>query len=485
MAKIDMTPDPSLMEDIGAGSFSVPEAIAELVANCFDARIDGHPVTVDVIVDESEIWVIDNGKGMTEEEFPSRMRLAFKDPERAKSGKAIKGMYGLGLKTACASLGREWGVFTRSSGEGRTHNFELNLEEWVKRSGKANATWEHEIHSAKTFERSPIDKQDSGTAVYVRKLRSKSILHSAIQAKLQKAYKPHLETGDVITVNGTPLRADEIEIREDSRVEFEDVLGPDDKYSIRGWLGVGETSNDQSFGVNIYRQGQLVEAWNKDWFRAHLMTSRVRGDVHLDFVPSNFHKKGLDKESTEWKIATDYMKGIIDPVKKLSEALSRDKNDPTRDERAFKAFDQNLSTVAGMERVNTSPASGTSSKGKLPPSTDGNSSNSDSPGAEIVAGKLIVGREEISIIHKVQAFPAPERHWDYAYDPGKAELLVLLNSSSPLYEKVKDLDFLGVLAKADVITTFLVEKRGWKSKKAREVRDLWLANYFAPEGQKK
>jgi hypothetical protein len=44
MAKIeefDISPDPTLMEDIGATSFSVADAIVELVANSVDARVGG------------------------------------------------------------------------------------------------------------------------------------------------------------------------------------------------------------------------------------------------------------------------------------------------------------------------------------------------------------------------------------------------------------------------------------------------------------
>jgi hypothetical protein len=482
VAKFDMTPDPSLLEDIGAGSFTVAEAIAELVANCFDARVDDKPVTVDVRIDDSEIWVIDDGKGMTEDEFPSRMRLAFKDQERMNSGKAVKGMYGLGLKTACASLGRSWGVYTRAQGETKTHNFELDLEEWSKRSGAANPSWEHEITSAKSFDSSPIDSQESGTAVYIRKLRSKVTIFSAVQDKLSKAYKPHLAAGDTITVNGVALSPDEIDIRAESRVEIEASIGPNGEYPIHGWLGVGDTSNDQNFGVNIYRQGQLVEAWNKDWFRAHLMTSRVRGDVHLDFVPSNFHKKGLDKQSIEWQIASEYMKEAIAPIKVLSQNLSKNKSDPTRDERAFKGFDQNLSTVSGVERAAGIGSGGSSTGQKGGSVTVDQNSGSNTPAAEIRDGKLIVGKEEISIIRKVQEMPTVEKHWDFAYEANKGELLVVLNSRSPIFAKVDDLEFLGVLAQADVVTAFLVEKRGWKSRDARRVRDLWLANHYGVSG---
>lgn len=482
-----MTPDPSLLEDIGAGSFTVAEAVAELVANSFDARVGDQKVEVEVRVNEEELWVIDNGKGMTGEELPERMKLAFKDPERSKTNKKIKGMYGLGLKTACASVGRAWGLYTKAASENETHKFELDLEQWSARRGEKNPNWEHETYSAISFPDSPLNGKTSGTAIYVRKLRGKDVLIGAIMEQLSKAYKPHLDAGDIITVNGTVLLPEPIQIQASSRIEIDAYIGPESEYHITGWLGIGSTSNDSSFGVNIYRQGQLVESWNKDWFRAHLMTSRVRGDVNLDFVPSNFHKKGVDKQSLEWRIATEFMKQALIPISKLSSDMSKNKHDPTREEKAYKAFSSHLSTIPELNQTmganDSESVVGEQDPNHYAPSVPGapTASTPVSVKALIRDNKLIIGSEEISLVKKTQALSSIERHWDYVFDASSAELLVVLNTTSPLYENTKDIDFYGVLAQADVITTFLTEKRGWKAKDARNTRDVWLAQHFAAQ----
>lgn len=490
--RFNMTPDPSLLEDIGAGSFTVAEAIAELVANSFDARVDEQPVHVDIRVSSSEIWVIDNGKGMSGEELPQRMKLAFKDPEREKSGKKVKGMYGLGLKTACASLGRSWGLYSKVREEADTHKFELDLEEWTKRRGEENPNWEHETTSSLSFPDSPLNGEPSGTAVFIRKLRGKEFFVGPIMDRLSRAYKPHLESGDKIWVNGELLLPEQLEIRPDSRVEINARIGPNSEYHITGWLGVGQTRNDSSFGVNIYRQGQLVETWNKDWFRAHTMASRIRGDVNLDFVPSNFHKKGLDKSSFEWNLASEFMKEALVPVRRLSYDLSKDRKDPTRDDRAFAAFSSSLSSVPQLSLVRATnekadPAkagdpvakSSSAATQQFPESISQVAADSIGPKAEVRGNKLYVGDKEITIVGKTQPLSSSERHWDYVYSQEKEELLVVLNTSSPVYKKITDLEFYGVLAKADVLTTFLIEKLGWKAKDARHVRDTWLTQYFA------
>ena len=57
-------PSPRLMETIGATNQTTPEAIGELVANCFDARYQDEKLAITIDVRNGSITVIDNGKGM-------------------------------------------------------------------------------------------------------------------------------------------------------------------------------------------------------------------------------------------------------------------------------------------------------------------------------------------------------------------------------------------------------------------------------------
>lgn len=474
----DITPDPSLLEDIGAGSFTVAEAVSELVANSFDARVGSGPVDVHITVKTEEIWIVDSGVGMDFDTLREAVRLGVKmDALRGSKSPNRKGMYGLGLKTACASLGRVWGVYTKSKGDTKFHHVEFNLTEWSDRRGEALPAWKIRPSSQTTFPDSPINNQASGTAVYIRELRDpNAFMSGSVGARLSKAYKPHLSSGDKILVNGESLFADEIAFDEKSKTLIDGLIGPGGKFHVSGWVGVGQTNNDGSFGLNIYRHGQLVEAWNKDWFRAHLMTSRIVGDVHLDFVPSNFHKKGLDKESQEWKVAAEYMKEALRPVVRLSQSLSKNKSDPLREVKAYSAFNQDLSFRPGLiqvgENLNSSSSDNQKAFGQLA------SPKTEAPAAEIIGTTLIVGKERIGITRKIQSLESRKQHWDYMFSEEKSELQVVLNPNSPVYEKAGDLDFLGLMALADVVATFLVEKRGWQFKNARALRDTWLSEFF-------
>jgi signal transduction histidine kinase len=103
--KFDITPDIRLLVDIGEANYEVPQAISELIANSMDARFDEEKVNVEVLINDEFISITDNGKGMSENVLAEALRLAAQMDSVTGNTKARKGMYGLGLKAACASLG--------------------------------------------------------------------------------------------------------------------------------------------------------------------------------------------------------------------------------------------------------------------------------------------------------------------------------------------------------------------------------------------
>ena len=59
--EIDITPDISLMPKLSFTGYSAPQAIAELVDNSIDARIEGLKLKVSVTIKKDSITVADNG----------------------------------------------------------------------------------------------------------------------------------------------------------------------------------------------------------------------------------------------------------------------------------------------------------------------------------------------------------------------------------------------------------------------------------------
>src|SRR5579863_8282989 len=101
---INILPDRSLMPKIGQTGYSVSQAIAEMVDNSIDARKEGKLLTVEVSLnaDKGFVQVSDDGVGMSEDTAANSIRLA----HSAKKNKL--GEFGLGLKTAATSLGKQF-----------------------------------------------------------------------------------------------------------------------------------------------------------------------------------------------------------------------------------------------------------------------------------------------------------------------------------------------------------------------------------------
>jgi hypothetical protein len=287
--KFDITPDIRLLVDIGEANYEVPQAISELIANSMDARYLDEKVKIEVFIDENEISIIDNGIGMTENILAEALRLAAQMDTVTGNTKARKGMYGLGLKAACASLGKHWNIVTRPDGDPNQYSVEIDLADWLKKKDRKN--WEVEVKSEK-FKKGegPIGDRTHGTAITITKLKENFVMVTAVTEKLGMAYKPHLEFGDSIFVNSTLVTPKTFTLVENRKYEIDlEING----YKVTGWYGLDtKTHNSGDYGINIYREKQLVEAWNKDFLRAHLMSSRVVGEIDLPFVAANFHKLG-------------------------------------------------------------------------------------------------------------------------------------------------------------------------------------------------
>ncbi len=200
--KFDITPDIRLLVDIGEANYEVPQAISELIANSMDARYLEEKVEIQVFIDDGEISIIDNGIGMTENILAEALRLAAQMDTVTGNTKARKGMYGLGLKAACASLGKHWNIVTRPEGDPNQYSVEIDLVDWLKKKDRKN--WEVEVKSEK-FEKGkgPIGDRTHGTAITITKLKENFVMVTAVTEKLGMAYKPHLEFGDSIFVNST------------------------------------------------------------------------------------------------------------------------------------------------------------------------------------------------------------------------------------------------------------------------------------------
>ena len=95
---------------------------------------------------------------------------------------------------------------------------------------------------------------------------------------------------------------------------------------ITGWVALDkQTHNDGDYGFNIYRRRPTRPDLVPGLVRGHLMTSRIIGEVHMDFIDAAVFSQGL-QQSDLWRQASAEMKEFLKPVVKASRELSRKDN---------------------------------------------------------------------------------------------------------------------------------------------------------------
>ena len=208
-------------------------------------------------------------------------------------GEDAKGHFGMGFKTSCSTLGRYYEIFTKPLGGKTELHVGFDINDYSNRPSGADA-WDIAIEEESSFPGSPIENLQHGTAFVIKKLRDPNIFVSSVLDYLGEAFKGHLETGDTIDVikeDGETLHAvpKVYNFIPSTKIDIDEAFGPNDKYRITGWMALdSQTHNDGLYGFNIYRKNQLVEKWDKSWFKPHLMTSRIIGEVNMDFLEEVF-----------------------------------------------------------------------------------------------------------------------------------------------------------------------------------------------------
>lgn len=468
-------PSPRLMETIGATNQTTPEAVGELVANCFDARLGDEKMSIVVDMRGGEIAVIDNGRGMTDSVLEKAVCIAEDMSQHIERGEGAKGHFGMGFKTSCSTLGGFYEIFTRPAGGNVEYHVSFDISDYSTRPSGADA-WDVIIEDKPIDGKGPLGSIPNGTAFVISQLKDRNITVSAVLKYLGTAFKGHIKSGDSITIvdsNGSyPAVAEEYPFIKGTRIDIDTVCGPNDAYVITGWMALSEqTHNDGLYGFNIYRHNQLVEKWDKSWFRAHLMTSRIIGEVNLDFLDATFYKQGL-QQTEVWKIVTAHMIEYLKPLVKASNAVSKKGNirKPAEMKKIVGTLrDDYEEDPLDIDFGETQGSSGNKGNGQKQ-SVNDNIKNVAKERSLILAG---LGEIEISCIEKTAGgnVKAP---FDYIFDEEASVLQVLVFQNHPLWEKKIDKEVIKILATSDAIYRMLVEELEMDTHEALKVRNEWL-----------
>ena len=156
---------PTLIESTRAIGYSLETAVADIIDNSIAANAKN----VDIYffpIDGAYIAILDNGKGMAEEEIDIAMQYGSKNPTEERDKKDL-GRFGLGLKTASLSQCRCLTVISKQGDnlEGRQWDIDHVTEvgDW-----SLNILDEEDIQQIPQFDE--LIKNESGTLVVWQKL---------------------------------------------------------------------------------------------------------------------------------------------------------------------------------------------------------------------------------------------------------------------------------------------------------------------------
>jgi hypothetical protein len=483
----DITPDISLMPKLGKSGYSSPQALAELVDNSIDARMDGEVMTINIKIDKNTISIADNGLGMGEKELAKAMTLAYS----TKTNQL--GEFGLGLKTACNSLGTKFEIISTPKNDSKQYVFIFDQEEWLKGLKK----WEIDIESTKSNE------SDHFTIVKIEKLAKYwPQLAEIVKSDIEKRFAPYIEKGEiVIKVNGKICAPNKFDLIESSKKEFEIEIsnGKLKGEKIYGWYGLlKEGSNKGLYGFHTYRRGRMITTYDKIAIGEHPTISRIIGEIHLDFVPVTHNKKDFIKESDEYALAEKLLveefksllkearkksgqdkitKQVISEIdvwkEKISQAILRAPD--------LKYYTSQIDPKTGMvkdekgdeEEVPAEKREKGDENGSVEPK---NTDKKRMPKTENENRKKIIKVKgtKIEFEHEFASLGQESSWKQYNFDKAKHKLNIYTNIDFPAFTATKDTTFYAVLHIAEAISEVMVKEVGEEISNMQEIKEIIL-----------
>lgn len=338
--KLAMTFDPQTIEHLGVKMYSqLPNAIAELVANSYDAEaLNVHIVLTDTDAEKS-IAIIDDGVGMSFDEVNDNfLRIGRKRREEdngmSPNGlRKVAGRKGLG-KLAFFGIGDTIRIITKSKGE--CVEFSMN--------------WNEILHSSTNnyepqFRLSDCDPKEPGTTIILTDLKRKTGFNVVeLAGSISRLFNCFSDDFSVdISLNGEePVKIDEklrySTIESQFKWEIPDFIPEKDNYftqnSIKGQLFATEKPLKPGMrGITLYAHGRMVNA--PEFFGVGESThfySYLTGWLDVDFVDEQDDDMvSTDRQSLSWDLPlTEELKSNL---KQLLSSIERDWRTKRKNER--------------------------------------------------------------------------------------------------------------------------------------------------------
>lgn len=367
----DLTPDPRVLQILGEINLDQWKCLAELVDNSVDAFINARRTgesiaSPEVLInlptqdrDDAAVTVRDNGPGMTIEQLERAVRAGWTGNNPLDN----LGLFGMGFNIATARLGMVTEVYTTKAGDREWTGLRIDLNE-LRRT--------RSYHTAR-LSKPKSDPSVQGTEIKIQRLKAdqrayfaKGANHQKIRRQLGRVYAPLLRsTSEAFTLqlngqiilpkrpchwspdrfvqgtDGKPVHAVEtFDYKLSSRHYCLTCMtsfgtgqncptnGPECqvvevKRRLHGWVGLQRYLHEEDFGLDIVRNGRIIEVLNKDLFiwtggdrpeREYPIDDqrnrgRFIGEIHLDHCRVSYTKDRFERDDAAWPEMVSLVRG--------------------------------------------------------------------------------------------------------------------------------------------------------------------------------
>ncbi|MBO9556701.1 TIGR02391 family protein [Cellulomonas sp.] len=331
MVDMKLSFDPMTIEHLGFKMYShLPNAVAELVANSYDA--DATYVRVVLYDDDGRsVEVVDDGHGMSDEDLGEKyLRIGrnrrSEDGGTSESGhRRVAGRKGLG-KLALFGIGDRVSVRTKRADTDMWTRVSMDWHDLKATKGEYRPPTDHE----------PGDLADHGTSIRVEALRRRTAVDARSLARSLARLFQHVDADFKLSVVG--VDGHEVEVTRDLRYELVEVETswriPEDIDAGGGFAREKDIHGEifatvkplpaEMRGVTLYVHGRL--AHEPEYFgvpESSYAFSYITGYIEVDYVDDldediiATDRRSLSWESAEGEQLRDYLDGVIRQVADL------------------------------------------------------------------------------------------------------------------------------------------------------------------------
>lgn len=361
--EFDLTPDPRVLQMLGEINLDQWKCVAELVDNSVDAFVNARRGSVAVEApsisvslpthdrEDASVAVRDNGPGMTIAQLENAAKAGWSGNGPLDS----LGLFGMGFNIATARLGMVTEVYTTRAGDPEWTGLRIDLGE-LRRT--------RSYHTPRLTRPKP-DPRIQGTEIKVHRLKADQRAYFAsrpnqqrLRRQLSRVYAPLLLSKDstfkldvggqiiqpkrhciwdpqrfTLGADGRPVHAVEtVDLSLSPRrycstcmIAFtEGDVCPSGgatcsvveiKRRLHGWIGLQRYLHEEDFGIDLVRNGRVIEVRNKELFvwngddrpeREYPIDDprnrgRFVGELHIDHCRVSYTKDRFERDDPAWQ----------------------------------------------------------------------------------------------------------------------------------------------------------------------------------------